>query len=336
MRLQRRPAHRVIAAALAVWALELAVCGWAPHPVAVVAAMVLAGPASGVACAFAQASLAGIERRAGTDKAAERTASRWALSGAIGDVVAPALLVVVGARWRAGYFVGASVAALVALLVLAKGKHASARDGGLDDADDEPPAPRFTLRELLAARRVLLAALAATACTFLDEIVLGVGALYLDDRFTLAASPRSLVLGAWTVAALAGTAAVTVAVERTSTPRLLVISGGACGLALAGALRVDSPSAAAALLVVAAFFSSWHWPLCQALALSAAGARPLLAGAAAALWTPLELAAPFLVAAAAGTLGAPAAMALLLVQPAVVLVAGWGFARGGQRIQARR
>lgn len=352
LRLQGRPPHRVVSAALAVWALEMAVCGWAPHPLAVVAAMVLAGPASGVACAFAQARLAGIERRAGIDKAAERAASRWALSGALGDVAAPALLVVVGSWWRAGYFVGAAIAVVLALLVLAKGRDAEGgrdpgdTDGDTDaetdastddgiqahahadaaaeaDAQGDAPAPRFTLRELLAARRVLLAALAATACTFLDEIVLGVGALYLDDRFALAASPRSLVLGLWTVAALAGTAALTVAIERASTPRLLVISGSACGLALAAALCVDSPSVATALLVVAAFFSSWHWPLCQALALRAAGERPLLAGAAAALWQPLELAAPFAIAAAAGTLGTSAAMAILLMQPVAVVAAGW-------------
>lgn len=302
------------------------VCAWAPHPLAVVAAMLLGGPASGVACSFAQAALVGHERRARIAKAAERAASRWAFSGALGDVAAPLLLVVIGSRWRTAYFIVATVAALLALLVLT---HRTETGASSDDEDDrDAPTPPFTLRELLAARSVLLAALAATACTFLDEIVLGVGALYLDDRFALAASPRGLVLGAWTLSALAGTAALTKVIECVSTPRLLMISGGACGLALAAALRVDSPLAAAALLVIAAFFSSWHWPLCQALALAAAGERPLLAGAAGALWSPLELAAPFAIAAAAGALGASAAMALLVVQPVVVLIAGWGWTRG--------
>ena len=336
LRLQGRPAHRVTAAALALVAVELLICGWVPHPVAVVVAMVLAGPASGVACAFAQASLAQIERRAGSEKAAERAATRWSLSGALGDVAAPALLVLVGARWRAGYLVGAGITALLAVLVLARGGSAGATDADdRGEVDGETPPPHFTLRELLTARRVLLAALAATACTFLDEIVLGVGALYLDDRFALAASQRSLVLGAWTAAALAGTAALTVAVERASTPRLLVISGGACGLALAGALCVNSPGTAAALLIIAAFFSSWHWPLCQSLALRAAGERPLLAGAASALWQPLELAAPFVIATAAGTLGADTAMTMLLVQPVVAMAAGWGFG-ASRRTTTRR
>lgn len=334
LRLQGRPAHRVTAAALALVAIELLVCGWAPHPLAVVVAMVLAGPASGVACAFAQARLAGIERRAGSDKAAERAASRWGLSGALGDVAAPGLLVVVGARWRAGYLAGAAITVVLALLILAKGGNANVEIDGNDDND--APAPRFTLRELLAARRVLLAALAATACTFLDEIVLGVGALYLDDRFALTTAQRSLVLAAWTASALAGSATLTVVVERASTPRLLVISGGVCGLALASALCVDSPVTAAALLVIAAFFSSWQWPLCQALALRAAGERPLLASAAGALWQPFELAAPFAVAAAAGTLGTVAAMAMLLVQPAAVMAAGWGFAEGRSRSLGQR
>ncbi len=288
--------------------------------------MVLIGPVAGVACSFAQAALVGLERGTGNGKAAERVASRWALAGALGDVAAPAILVVVGSRWRAAYFVGAAVTATLALLIL--GRRTSVLSGGASDGDDEEPAPRFTLRELLAARPVLLAALAATACTFLDEIVLGVGALYLGDRFALATSPRSVVLGAWTVAALAGTAAVSYAIERVSTPRLLMLSGGACGLAFASALSVRSPIAAGALLVVAAFFSSWHWPLCQALSLRAAGERPLLAGTASALWTPLELAAPFVVAAVAGLFGSPAAMALLLVQPVAVLLSGWAFARG--------
>lgn len=324
LRLQGRPPHRVTAAALGLCALELLVCGWAPHPLVVVAAMVLAGPVAGVACSFAQAALVGLERGTGSGKAAERAASRWALAGALGDVAAPAILVVVGSRWRATYFVGAAATAILALLILGRSRM---RVGGAikNNDDGEEPAPRFTLRELLAARPVLLTALAATACTFLDEIVLGIGALYLGDRFALAASPRSVVLGAWTVAALAGTAAVSFAVERVSTPRLLMLSGGACGLAFLGALSVGSPVAAGALLVVAAFFSSWHWPLCQALSLRAAGERPLLAGAASALWAPLELAAPFVVAAVAGLFGSPAAMALLLVQPAAVLLSGWAF-----------
>lgn len=333
LRLQGRPAHRVTAAALLLVAVGLLICGWAPHPLAVIIAMLLAGPASGVACAFAQTALVEIQLRARCGKAAERAASRWALSGALGDVAAPALLVLVGSRWRAGYLVGAAITAVLALLLFAESESASAggaRDrldsaGARTDAEEAAPS-RFTLRELLAARRVLLAALAATACTFLDEIVLGIGALYLDERFALAASSRNLVLAAWTVAALAGSASLTVAVERASAPRLLVVSGAGCGLALAGALRVDSPAAAAALLVIAAFFSSWHWPLCQALALRASGERPLLAGAAGALWQPLELAAPFLIAAVAGTLGTPAAMAMLLVQPVAVFAAGWGFA----------
>lgn len=328
LRLQGKPAHRVTAAALALVAVELLVCGWAPHPLAVVVAMVLAGPASGVACAFAQAALVEIERRTNSGKAGERVASRWALSGALGDVAAPALLVVVGSRWRAGYLVGAAVTAVLALVLLAKGNDAgaSARCGRAGDGEaradaEHQEAPRFTLRELLASRRVLLAALAATACTFLDEIVLGVGALYLDERFALATSQRSLVVAAWTAAALAGAAAINVAVERAPTPRLLLISGGACGLAFASALCVGSPVVSAALLVIAALFSSWHWPLCQALALEAAADRPLLVSAAGALWQPLELAAPFLIAAVAGALGAPAAMALLLVQPVAMMVA---------------
>jgi len=321
LRLQGRPAHRVTAAALLLVAVELLICGWAPHPLAVVIAMLLAGPASGVACAFAQTALVETERSAARDRAAERAASRWGFAGAIGDVAAPAVLVAVGTGWRGAYFVAAAVSTLLAAVVLAGGGGGAAH---LDE--DVVAAPRFTLRDVLAARGVLLAALAATACTFLDEIVLGIGALYLDERFALAASSRNLVLGAWTVAALAGSASLTVAVERASAPQLLVVSGAGCGLALAGALCVDSPATAATLLVIAAFFSSWHWPLCQAVALRAAGDRPLLAGAAGALWQPLELAAPFVVAAAAGTLGTSAAMAMLLVQPVAVLAAGWGFA----------
>lgn len=329
LRLQGKPAHRVTAAALAVFALELLVCGWAPHPLVVALAMVLAGPASGVACSFAQATLVGLERARGDgDLAAGRASTRWAFAGALGDVAAPALLVAVGSGWRSAYFVAAGVAALVALVILRSPAGGKTDSPGEADTATLPP---FTLRELLSARRVLLAALAASACTFLDEIVLGIGALYLEDRLALGASARSLVLGGWTVAALAGTVAVVAAVERASIARLLVVSGAACGLAFAGALVIDLPAAAAVLLVVAGFFSSWHWPLCQALALRAAGERPLLAGAAGALWGPLELAAPFAVAAVAGTLGSRLAMVLLLVQPAAIVVTGLGFGRDGRR-----
>jgi hypothetical protein len=352
LRLQHRPPHRVVAVALSVFALELLLCGLVPHPLVVVPAMMLAGPASGVACSFAQAALTGIHRAAGRANAAERAASRWALAAALGDVAAPALLVAVGAGWRSAYLVGAAVAAVLALLVFTSATHARtsatearnplvADDADVDDqagraggrgAVDAPavaaaPAAPFTLRDVLAARAVLVATLAASACTFLDEIVLAIGALWLGDRLALDASARGLVLGGWTVAALLGTAAVAAAVERVPAPRLLIVSGPGCGLAFGAALLVAAPAPAAALLAVAGFFASWHWPLCQALALRAAGPRPLLAGAAAALWQPLELLAPFAVAAAAGTFGSAATMALLLLQPAAVLAAGVAFTR---------
>lgn len=313
--------------ALAVFALELLVCGLTPRPLVVVAAMLLAGPASGVACSFAQATLVGLERAAGRgDVAAERAASRWGLAAALGDVAAPALILAVGSGWRSAYVVAAGVAGVLALVILRTPVGAAVVRPG-DDEDEAAPPPRFTLRELLASRRVLLAALAAAFCTFLDEIVLGIGALYLGDRFAMDAHDRSLVLGGWTVAALAGAAVLTVLVERVPLARLLLISGAGCGAFFASALTVDSPVVAALLLMVAGFFDAWQWPLCEALALREAGDRPLLAGAATALWSPLDLTAPFLVAAVAGTLGSRAAMMLLLVQPAVIVVAGLGFAR---------
>jgi hypothetical protein len=54
----------------------------------------------------------------------------------------------------------------------------------------------------------------------------------------------------------------------------------------------------------------------------------LLAGAAAALWAPLELAAPFLVAGVVGWAGAAAAMTLLVAQPLAMILAALAFARG--------
>jgi fucose permease len=331
LRLQGRAVHLVTAGALVVFAGELVACGLAPHALVLMVAMVLGGPASGVACAFAQAALVGGERAEGRANAAERAASRWALAGALGDVAAPAVLAVV-AGWRSAYLVGAAVAALLAMFVLRSPVGAGA---GVDHADEPAVAPRFTLRELLASRRVLLAALAAAACTLLDEIVLAIGALYLADRFGLAAAGRSMVLGAWTVAALAGAFAVNLAVERATASRLMVLSGVACAIAFAAALWANSPVAATALLAIAGFFASWHWPLCEALALRAAGERPLLAAAASSLWSPLALAAPFVMAGVVGAFGSTVAMAVLLAQPLVVLTAGIGFGRSDEQSAKR-
>jgi len=333
LRLQRRPPLKVAGWGLIAFALAQLGCAVAPRASVVVLGMVLAGLASGIACSFAQAALFLHERTRGNATASERAAARWALGGALGDVAAPVLLALAGVGWRGAYATSAAITAVVGAAVLRASRGTSTQPPG--DAPAPAPPPRFTWRELLHERAVLLATLAAAICTLLDEIVLGIGALWLDERFALTTGTRSLVLGGWTAATLVGIFVVNLAIERVRTTKLLLLSGVASAAAFAGALASGSPLAVAALLVVAGFFASWHWPLCEALALRASGDRPLLAAAASSLWTPFVLAAPLVVAGIAGALGTRVAMTVLLVQPLAMMVAGIAFA-GARRSSRSR
>ena len=310
-KLARSAPNRVMGVALAVVALDSLAFALAPHVLVLATALLLFGVASGVACAYAESALVAAAReRAGGEA---RAMSLWMLAGTAGDVAAPALVVLAGSFWRGAFFVAAALALALAAFCWRNVPREPLEP--VDAADARP----LRARDALANRPLLVAIVAATACTLLDEIVLGFGALWLGERFGLDTDARTLVLGCFTLATLLGAAAVARLSTLVSTPSLLAFGAGACGLCHAALLFAPSPGFAALLLGASGFFAAWHYPLALALAYRAAGDRPLLAASGLALFGPIEMLAPFAVALVAEGAGATAALALLLLQPVIVL-----------------
>src|SRR3954451_12441625 len=144
-------------------------CAWAaasPSHWFLLAALLFYGPATGMACATAQAALVD---RAPDD--AERVLSRWAMYQCTGDLLAPLLLSVlalVGSGWRAAFLVAAALATAQAVAVLA----------GPALPKPRPPSPEQAATGL-GLRSAILWCGAGVLCTLMDEALVSFGALHL-------------------------------------------------------------------------------------------------------------------------------------------------------------
>ena len=310
---------RLIAAGLAVMAGALVVEGLAGGAVLLSVGIALYGPASGVACGLAEATL--------VDAAPERapkTMARWALLGSIGDLLAPlalALTATTAVGWRAAILGCAALLAMAALLVLAMSRGAvAARDSADEGGDDEPRPPwREIARAPLRSRALVLWLLAAALCTLLDETLVALASVFAHERLhDVAAATATLV------ALSAGGALGTVLLERLLARRrsptaLAVASSVGCALALVAWLQATSPPLAVALAFALGAFAAPLYPLAKSQAYQALPGHAALVNAAATLFAFVDVAAPLALGAATDRFGVTAALALMIVQPLGVL-----------------
>lgn len=299
-----RAGYAAVAAACAMAAL-------APAPWMVIAAFAACTPLWSVGVGVAEAALVELD-----PERAERQMTRWTLAGALGDVAGPALLAgaaALGLGWRAALVVVALWAALAAALV-----PPLPAAGALDD---EPrPSWRQTVAGALRNRRLLAWAAGCQLCALLDEILIVLAAVDLSARLDADAGERALVLGAL----LAGSAVGLVAVERLLTrvaPQRLLVASSAIGAAVYLAwIATPSIALSAALAAVVGVVESVHYPLAKAQAYRAAPGQPGLVNAVIALFEPIAVALPLLIALVAETAGVQAAMLVLAAQPVGLFV----------------
>ncbi|HEY8316166.1 MAG TPA: MFS transporter [Gaiellaceae bacterium] len=239
------PRRRALVVAGGVaFAISAAVTAGATGFWTLLAALVLAQPASGAFVGLAQATLmdaAPAER--------DRNMARWTLAGSFGYVGGPLLLAAAlraGLGWRAALL----ALALGTLPLVVEMRRLPGTQG------HGPPSAADGVRHALAAlrRREVLRWLALLELDdLLGDVFHGFLALYLVDAAGASTVEAALGVGVWTAAALAGDWLLLLALRRVDGPRLLritaalalgaypaflLVPGLAWKLALAGALGV--------------------------------------------------------------------------------------------------
>jgi len=293
----------------------------APSYPVLLAALALYGPGSGLGTGLAESALA-----AAAPGRSEAALARWTLAGIAGDLLAPAALaasVALGLGWRGAVLATAVVTAAHAV-ALARAPHPAAAP---DDAA-APEAPlREALRTALGAPALLGWSLAVVLCSFMDEVLVSFGALWLAARLDAGPAARAAIFVAWELGAVAGAALLARLAPRLSPRALLLASGlGTLGSHLAW-LAAPHWGASAAAAAVCGLFTAAHYPLLKARAFAALPGRPHVVQAVASALSVLDLAVPVVVGLTADRAGLLAAMLLLALQPVGVILAGAGAGR---------
>ncbi len=299
--------RRVLGLAVLLMAVALALCALADRPWLLALGLGVAGAASGVACASAQAEL--VAAFAGN---ADRAMARWTTFAAAGDVLAPLLVGAVlacGGSYRAGLL---AVAALLLLQVTVTRRSRSA-------PVKIQAAPHESWRAALGRPRLWALLFAAEFCALLDEILAALAALRLTRDLGASQALAAAGLTALSLGSLLGAAALDTLSARISSRRLLVVAGAASLAALGLLLASQSALHAIGALFLLGASAAPHFALIQAAAYEAVPGRPGLVNAASQLFFGVEIVLPLVLGLVAARFGLAVAIACLALQPLVVL-----------------
>jgi predicted MFS family arabinose efflux permease len=305
-RIDRRP---LLAGALAVTALSSLIAAFSPNAAVLSLALGVWGTAGGVAEGAAQAALVARGNP-------ERAMTRWGISASIGDLVAPLLLAALG-DWRTALAFTALFPALDAVAVAIGPR----LDRGIEEDDDAEPL-RLALRDALRDRALLSWLLAATACTLMDEILIVFAALRMES-LGLGAAERAGEITALCVGGLVGASACERWLDRIGATRILLLASATAAVAALGWLAVTGPWVGGMWMFALGAGIAPMYPLAKGRAYACRPDRPGLVGALDHVLATLDLVAPVIIGAIAAACGPGAAVAALLVQPAVVAVVAW-------------
>ena len=288
----------------------------ATSPSVLALALAIASPASGVAGSIAAARLV----EASPD-GAERAMTRMSLAGALGDLAVPILVGSVawaGLPWRASLFVVAAMAGAHALAVLRAPDMPVALDAAEQESRDA-----VTLRAALRAPMLLVWLAGVAACALLDEILVAFAALHLRQELGASEVVTAVALGAWALGWAIGLVVTERLLARLPARALLAGASIACAVATLAWLLPEDPRAAAAGLFALGAASAPLYPIAIARAYAACPGRAALVDVAAQLFTPFEVALPFVIGVVADAWGVRVALAVLLAQPLTLLVLAW-------------
>ncbi len=336
----RYPRRWFVCGGLLAMALAAFAAAAAPNVVVLTAALSVAFLGSGCGVALSQATLVDA---APHDR--ERALTRWALLGELGDLLAPGLMAtvaVLGMTWRSAYVVVGALVLTWAILLArepfpddrARGaasrrsdddehahahahehEHEHEREHEEEEEDGDDVGVVAALGVALQNRRLLFWLGATALCDLLDEIVVVFAALYLRDHLGAGPVARSVVIGMGVAGAVLGVVATERLLAHVAPLRLLLVASLACGLTYGLWLLVPHLGASAALFFLVGATAAPLYPIASAEAYAALPGRSGTVNAAGHLFTPLLMAAPWLLGVLADHLDVRVALAVLLVQP---------------------
>jgi predicted MFS family arabinose efflux permease len=291
---------------MAVSSLAAAV---APGAISLALALGAAWVATGAAASLAQATL--VDHSPPDGRA--RTIARWTLMSLVGDLAAPALLAglaAIGYGWRAGF---AIVAAALALGFLALS--ASPLPDVHGDADDGAPSLWRVFASTLRDRDLMLWLFGLALCDLLDEILIVFASLHLRDDLGAGPIWQSVVVGCFIAGGAIGLVALEHVLRRVRELTAMAWAAAACAVVYVVWLAVPTAWAAALLIIPVGATASTLYPLAASQAYAARPGQSGAVLAASHLFTPLGLALPWLLGAAADRWGTHVALALLVIEP---------------------
>jgi predicted MFS family arabinose efflux permease len=307
---ERRARAPLIAAAQLVVGLCALVAAWAESPWWLGAALAVSSPAGGIACGLGQVALV---ERAKNDEAKAMTA--WTLGGALGDFAASAFVAIAGLL---GYSWRAALSAAAALLVT----HAmvvwrTPLPPPNEEADeDEAPTPTGP-----KPRALWIWLTAVASCALLDEIVVVLGGLHLQHNLGATAAQSAIALGVCAGGASVGLFATQRLLDRVAPRRLLAVSAVLCCAMCWAWLAAPTPLSATIALFLLGVTVAPLYPIASAEAYATLPDRPAVVAAIGHLFTPVDIALPFLLGVLADHAGLRIALAALALEPLMALAA---------------
>jgi MFS family permease len=311
----RWPRRSLLAAAQLAMAATCLCAAAASSHWTLLLALLLYGPATGIACGTAQAALVD-----GAPGYGEQVLSRWALYQSIGDLAAPLLLAglaLFGSGWRAAFVVAAAAALAQAVLVRA----GPALPRQVPTAHEEEPGSGGGIRV------AILWCGAGVLCTLMDEVLVSFGALHLEALGATGAQ-RGVALAAGTLGAMGALLVAQRLLARLGGMRVLLVSSAGCAVVFAACLVASSLPLGATLLALTFALAAPLHPAVSARAFAALPGRSTAVNVINSSMATVELLIPLLLGAIADRFGVRAALAAMILEPvALFAVAAAALAR---------
>ncbi len=306
--------RRLVVIALLAMAGALGAAGLVQGPWAMAAVMCLAWTAGGLGLGLAEATL--MEASPGRQ---ELLMARWTLLGVLGDLAGPLALsglAALGWGWRAAFWLAGGLVAIYALVIAGQRFPEAAGEGEEDNEENNEMPLRQALAAAVGNRDLLTWLLGERLCDLLDELFVAFGGLYMGRHLGMSVAERGWALAAMMVGGALGLAITERLLARGAAPlRLLRRAGITCALTFLAWLAAPTPLWSGAALFVLGLFTAPQWPITSARAYRALPGQGAMVNAVGGLFTPLSVAWPLLLGAAADRLGLEAALLLLLLQP---------------------